>query len=106
MKAADRLFNYISITKTLGLTLGSNYIDWELHALVDASYNSYSDYKSHTGISLHLGSDSGAFLVLSKKQSVTVDSSIVVETPLPETFMDEEPTHRTRMPAKHIPASG
>jgi hypothetical protein len=79
MKAADRLLSYISITSALGLTLGSGSIDWELHALVDASYNCYSDSKSHTGISLHLGSDSGAFLVLSKKQSVTADSSTVAE---------------------------
>jgi hypothetical protein len=37
------------------------------------------DSKSHTGISLHLGEDSGAFLVLSKKQSIIPDSSTVAE---------------------------
>jgi hypothetical protein len=79
MKAADRVLNYISITRALGLTLGSNSLDWELHALVDSSYNCYSDSKSHTGISLHLGFDSGSFLALSKKQSVTADSSTVAE---------------------------
>jgi hypothetical protein len=79
MKAADRVLNYISITRALGLTLGSNSLDWKLHALVDASYNCYSDSKSHTGISLHLGFDSGSFLALSKKQSVTADSSTVAE---------------------------
>jgi hypothetical protein len=79
MKAADRLLSYIAITKELGLHLGSSSLNWELHAFVDASYNCYTDSKSHTGISLHLGEDSGAFLALSKKQSITADSSTVAE---------------------------
>jgi hypothetical protein len=67
------------VTRDLGLTLGSNSLDWNLHAFVDASYDCYPDSKSHSGISLHLGLDSGAFLVLSKKQSVTADSTTVAE---------------------------
>jgi hypothetical protein len=79
MKAVDRLLNYTFATEMLGLTLGSATLDWTLHAFVDASYNCYADSKSHSGISLHLGSDSGAFLALSKKQSITADSTTVSE---------------------------
>jgi hypothetical protein len=62
MKAVNRLLNYIFLTRDLGLTLGSTSGDWELHAFVDASYDCYPDSKSHSGISLHLGLDSEAFL--------------------------------------------
>ena len=44
---------------------------------MDASYNCYSDSKSHTGVSLHLGQFSGGFLTLSKKQSILADSTTV-----------------------------
>ena len=50
-----------------------------LNAFVDASYNSYSDSKSHTGVSLHLGRFSGSFLSMSKKQSILADSTTVSE---------------------------
>jgi len=80
MKAADRVFSYISTTPALGLTLGSMNTDFVIHAFVDASYNCYPiDNKSHTGISLHLGFDSGAFLVYSKKQSIVSDSTTIAE---------------------------
>ena len=79
MKASDRLLAYIAATKTLGLTLGSDSDDFTLHAYVDASYNCYTDSKSHTGISLHLGATSGCFFALSKKQSIIADSSTVAE---------------------------
>ena len=79
MKAADRLLAYIATTKSLGLTLGSKSGDFTLHAYVDASYNCYPDSKSHTGVSLHLGKDSGCFFALSKRQSIIADSSTVAE---------------------------
>jgi hypothetical protein len=79
MKAADRLLAYIATTRSLGLTLGSKSGDFTLHAYVDASYNCYPDSKSHTGVSLHLGADSGSFFALSKKQSIISDSSTVAE---------------------------
>jgi hypothetical protein len=79
MKAVDRLLNYIFVIRDLGFTLGSNSLDWELHPFVDASYDCFPYSESHSGISLHLGIDSGAFLVLSKKQSVTADSMTVAE---------------------------
>jgi hypothetical protein len=43
--------------------------------MIDASYDCYLD----SSISLHLGTDYGAFLTLSKKQSVTADSTTVAE---------------------------
>jgi acetate kinase len=79
MKAVDRLLSYIFQTPHLGLTLGSRSGDLDLHAFVDASYACYSDSKSHTGICLALGNDSGAFLALSKKQTITADSTTVAE---------------------------
>ena len=46
---------------------------------MNSSYDCYNDSKSHSGISLHLGQHSGAFLSLSKKQIITADSSTVAE---------------------------
>jgi hypothetical protein len=79
MKAVDRLLNYVFQTRHLGLILGSTSGDMDLHAFVDASYACYLDSKSHTGICLALGNDSGAFLALSKKQTITADSTTVAE---------------------------
>ena len=59
MAAADRLLRYIASTASLGIT--------------------YSDSKSHTGVSLHMGQFSGSFLTLSKKQSILTDSTTVSE---------------------------
>ena len=44
-----------------------------------SSYNCYSDSKSHTGVSLHLGRYSGSFLSMSKKQSILAESTTVSE---------------------------
>jgi hypothetical protein len=80
MKAADRVFSYVALTPHIGLTLGTISKDFVIHAFVDASYNCYPiDNKSHTGISLHLGFDSGAFLAYSKKQSIVSDSTTIAE---------------------------
>ena len=79
MKAADRLLDYIRQTPGLGLTLGSSSGSLDIHAYVDASYNCYADSKSHTGVAIKLGDDSGAFFTMSKKQSITADSTTVAE---------------------------
>jgi len=79
MKAADRLLDYIRQTPGLGLTLGSSSGSLDIHAFVDASYNCYADSKSHTGVAIKLGDDSGAFFTMSKKQSITADSTTVAE---------------------------
>jgi hypothetical protein len=78
MKAVDRLLNYVFQTRHLGLILGSTSGDMDPHAFVDASYACYLDSKSHTGICLALGNGS-AFLALSKKQTITADSTTVAE---------------------------
>jgi hypothetical protein len=79
MAAVDRLLRYIASTADLGLTFCTHGNSAALYAYVDASYDCYSDSKSHTGISLHLGKYSGAFLTLSKKQTITADSTTVAE---------------------------
>jgi hypothetical protein len=73
-----RILQYIKGTRTLGLRLhcGEGII---LYATVDASYASHLDFKPHTGCTLHLGRRSGSVFSLSKKQTVTADSSTVAE---------------------------
>ena len=79
MKAVDRLLSYIFQTHQFGLTLGSKSGSMDIHAFVDASYACHLDLKSHTGICLALGDDSGFFMAQSKKQSITADSTTVAE---------------------------
>jgi hypothetical protein len=79
MAAADRLLRYIASTSSLGITFCSYNQAFRIFAYVDASYNCYTDSKSHSGVSLHLGQYSGAFLSLSKKQTIVADSSTVAE---------------------------
>ena len=66
MAAADRLLRYIASTSSLGITFCSYNQPFKIFAYVDASYNCYSDSKSHYGISLHLGQFLGAFFTVSK----------------------------------------
>ena len=79
MAAADRLLRYIASTAAYGLTFCTHNQPATLFAYVDASYDCYTDNKSHTGVSLHLGQYSGSFLTLSKKQTITADSTTVAE---------------------------
>lgn len=73
-----RILQYILGTIHLGLRFKSvNGIT--LMATVDASYASHSDLKSHTGCTLHIGENSGSFLSVTEKQSITADSSTVAE---------------------------
>ena len=90
MAAADRLLRYIASTSELGLTFCSHNASSSLFAYVDSSYDCYSDSKSHSDISLHLGKHSGAFLFLSKKQTITADSSTVAEFVATENFVGSE----------------
>ena len=50
-----------------------------LYATVDASYACHKDLKSHTGFTLHIGRKSASILTLTKKQTITADSSTVAE---------------------------
>ena len=70
--AINRVLNY----KKLLLSGGEGI---KLYCTVDASYASHSDFKSHTGCTLHLGRHSASFRSLRKKQTVMADSSTVAE---------------------------
>jgi hypothetical protein len=78
MIAVDRILLYLMGTSELGIKLCSKE-GIILSATVDASYGNHKDRKSHTGVTLHIGSDSGSFLTRSKKQTITADSSTVAE---------------------------
>ena len=84
MAAADRLLRYIASTASLGITFCSHNQAFRIFAYVDSSYNCYSDSKSHSGVSLHLGQFSGAFYCNSHS--------------LPKDSLDPESTIRTRLP--------
>jgi hypothetical protein len=78
MNSIDRVLQYISSTKHLGLTLHSGE-GVVLYGTVDASYACHKDLKSHTGCTLHIGKSSASVLTLTKKQTITADSSTVAE---------------------------
>ena len=73
-----RVLNYLSKTKTLPLifngTGGHNF-----SVMVDASYASHHDRKSHYGLSVHMNSNSGSCIAISKKGSLLALSSTEAE---------------------------
>ena len=78
MDTIDRVLDYLVNTADLGLVLGG-LGGVKLYATVDASYGTHDDRKSHSGCTLHIGVNSGAFLSRSEKLTVTADSSTVAE---------------------------
>ena len=78
MLAVDHILRYVAGTRMLGLYFHSGE-GIRLYATVDASYACHADLKSHTGLTLHIGRMSGSVHSLSKKQTVTADSSTVAE---------------------------
>ena len=78
LSAVNRILYYIAGTPDLGLRFFSDE-GVVLYATVDASYACHDDLKSHTGCTLHIGRSSGACQSLSKKQTITADSSTVAE---------------------------
>jgi hypothetical protein len=78
-KAVRRLLFYVHQTKHLGLTFCSHGQPFELFVTADSSFNCYSDSKSHTGVTVHLGQFSGAVMSFCGKQSIIADSSTVAE---------------------------
>jgi hypothetical protein len=78
LTAVNRIIAYLVGTKDLALQLGSDE-GVVLYATVDASYATHDDSKSHTGLTLHIGKDSGAVIAISKKQKITSDSSTIAE---------------------------
>jgi hypothetical protein len=78
-KAVRRLLFYVDQTKHMGLTFCSHGQPFELFVTADSSFNCYSDSKSHTGVTVHLGQFSGAVMSFCGKQSIIADSSTVAE---------------------------
>ena len=78
LAAVDKILSYLVGTKDLKLKLGSDQ-GVVLYATVDSSYASHKDSKSHSGMTLHIGLDSGSIMSVSKKQKITADSSTVAE---------------------------
>jgi hypothetical protein len=80
MIACDRILKYVATTQSLGLTFCTYGEPLDLHVMCDVSYNCYPESnKSYTGVSLHLGRSSCAFMTISKKQTIIADSSTVAE---------------------------
>ena len=78
LKAVNRVLYYIAGTRDKGLRFQSD-DGVTLFATVDVSYTSHEDMKSHTGLTMHIGSRSGAYQSQSKKQTIIADSSTVAE---------------------------
>ena len=78
LTAINRVLLYVIGTKHLGLKLFSDE-GVKLYATVDAAYACHPDSKSHSGCTLHIGRNSGSIVSMSKKQTVTADSSTVAE---------------------------
>ena len=60
LQRVNRILRYISATKDLGLTYRCDN-DFRLICHVDSSYNSYTDGKSHYGLTFSLGESNGSF---------------------------------------------
>lgn len=78
MEAVDRVLQFIAGTADYKYTLHSGE-GIVLYATTDASYACHKDLKSHTGCTLHIGRHSASVHSVSKKQSITADSSTVAE---------------------------
>jgi len=65
-----RMFKIDNLGLTVGGTLGV-----QLYATVDTSFACHPDMKSHTGGTIHLGPQYGAFSAFSEKQSIQTDST-------------------------------
>jgi hypothetical protein len=78
MELVDRILSYMYATREHGLTFtGKGGV--KLSMTVDASYAEHPDRKSHYGISLHVGDESGSVQTVSKKTKMTVLSSTEAE---------------------------
>ena len=78
-KAVCRLLFYVDQTKHMGLTFCPHGQPFELFVTADSSFNCYSDSKSHTGVTVHLGQFSGAVMSFCGKQSIIAYHSTVAE---------------------------
>jgi hypothetical protein len=78
LKLAHRVLQYIYLTRHIKLTfngsLGTNF-----YVMVDSSYATHTDRKSHYGYSIHMNNQSGACITVSKKASLLALSSTEAE---------------------------
>jgi hypothetical protein len=74
LQIAHRIIKYLINTKTLGLTFSPDG-PIQLFSYVDASYNSHSDAKSHSGFTFSIGNNTAAFHSKSSKQKLVTRSS-------------------------------
>jgi len=77
MDGVDDIMKYLKHTRTLGLTFHKG--DIHLYATADAAFDVYPDSKSHSGGTIHLGSNSASFLSMTQKQPIIADSSTEAE---------------------------
>jgi hypothetical protein len=75
---AYKLLTYIWKTKDLTLNFNGK-LGINFHVMVDSSYASHHDRKSHYGISVHMNSQSGSCITLSKKGTILALSSTEAE---------------------------
>ena len=78
MVAIDRVLWYIAGTRELGLRFHSGE-GIVMYVTVDAAYANHKDRKSHSAVTMHIGRKSASFNSISKKQTITADSSTVAE---------------------------
>ena len=78
-KAIRLLLFHMDQTKRMELTFLSHGQPFELFVTIDSSFNFYSDSKSPTGVTVHLGQVSGAVMSFCGKQSIIAESSTVAE---------------------------
>jgi len=60
-----------------GLSL--SHFNSNLYATADAAFDVYPDSKSHSGGTIHLGSNSASFFSMTQKQPIIADSSTEAE---------------------------
>ena len=63
----------------MGLTFCSHGQPFEFFVTAYSSFSCYSDSKSHTGVTVHLGQFSAAVMSFCGKRSIIADSSTVAE---------------------------
>ena len=77
MSGVDNILRYLRHTRTLGLTFTKG--DINLYATADAAFDVYTDSKSHSGGTIHLGATSASFLSITQKLPILADSSTEAE---------------------------
>lgn len=74
LRRVKRILRYINTTKHFGITYNRDE-DFQLYCFVDASFNCYTDGKSHYGYAFSLGRGNGTFYAKSSKIRIVTLSS-------------------------------